>query len=141
MQFNQNWIYFQEKGEEVTGTISEFKQTKNGKDFAILENCDINRQNSVEKISIPQHIFININRYQRGQLQKEKRYTFKCTDAKTRFFDIIPAQHESWEIHDEVNETEYNDTKDIVKFLTEKYEETHKQAEYYRKLLEKLGGL
>jgi hypothetical protein len=146
MEFNQNWIFFQNENEQVTGTIAAFKQTKNGKDFIILE--DISVGPVPDGFQAPENIFMNVNKYQRNQLEVGKRYTFRCTNAETRFFDILPVQHSDWDVHDEVQSevhaevsSEEGVLRDVVDFITAKYESKKKEAEQYKKLLEVLGGL
>ena len=72
------------------------------------------------------------------------RCLLTCTGVNGDFpyIELKKLQDSSWDIHDEVKEQVINPAeKELIDWLTAKYESLCKEAEYYKKILESMGGL
>lgn len=71
------------------------------------------------------------------------RCLLTCTgvsDDGFPYIELKKLQHSDWDIYDEVEEPVINEAeKELVEWLTAKYECLCKEAEYYKKILEGCG--
>ena len=73
------------------------------------------------------------------------RCLLTCTGVNGDFpyIELKKLQHSDWDIHDEVEQVDMVNPaeKELIDWLTAKYESLCKEAEYYKKILEGYGGL
>lgn len=118
------------KGESLEVQIMEQWDTKNGKPCLKMKN--------LEGETFSNNI---LDKYK----NMKGRCLLTCTgvsDGGFPYIEIKKMQDSSWDIHDEVEQVPINTAeKELIDWLTAKYEALCKEAEYYKKILEAMGGL